>query len=100
MIMSIFVSYHSKDIEHVGFLDSENINNDSINEINNQYNEELIKSHKVENIVDNANNEDEMSFSQEVVSSSENENELSNDLKESIKSELLILNLVSKLLSL
>lgn len=28
MFMSIFVSYHSKDIEHVGFLDSENINND------------------------------------------------------------------------
>ena len=57
---------------------TQNINNDTVDEVNNQYHEELLKNQEVENTLD----ENEMSFSQEVVSSSENENELSNDLKE------------------
>ena len=57
---------------------SENINNDSVDEINNQYHEELLKNQEVENTLD----ENEMSFSHGIESSLENKNEPSNDLKE------------------
>ena len=61
---------------------SENLSNDSIDEVNNQYHEELIKNQEVENIIENTSDENEVSFSQEAISNSENENVISNDLKE------------------
>ena len=57
---------------------TENLNNDSVDEINNQYHEELLKNQKVENTLD----ENEMSFSHGIESSLENKNEPLNDLKE------------------
>ena len=61
---------------------SENVNNQSVNEINNQYHEELLKSHESEKIVENTSADDEMSFSQEAISKVDVEPEISNDLKE------------------
>ena len=61
---------------------TENINNESVNEVNNQYHEELVKSQEVENIIENTSNDDEKSFSQEVLNSSESIETPSNDLKE------------------
>jgi cell division protein FtsZ len=61
---------------------TENINNESVNEVNNQYHEELVKSQEVENIIENTSNDDEKSFSQEVLNSSESTETPSNDLKE------------------
>ncbi len=61
---------------------TENINNESINEVNNQYHEELVKSQEVENIIENTSNDYEKSFSQEVLHSSESTETPSNDLKE------------------
>ena len=61
---------------------SENINNDSINDINDQYHEELLKNQEVENIVENTSNEQETSFSEEAMSSSETHQEPLSDLKE------------------
>ena len=61
---------------------TENINNESVNEVNNQYHEELVKSQEVENIIENTSNDDEKSFSQEVLNSSESSETPSNDLKE------------------
>ena len=57
-------------------------NNHSVNEINQQYHEELVKNQEVENIVENTSNDNETSFSQEALSSLELEQEASNDLKE------------------
>ena len=57
-------------------------NHHSVNEINQQYHEELVKNQEVENIVENTSNENETSFSQEALSSLELEQEASNDLKE------------------
>ena len=61
---------------------SENVNNNSIDEVNNQYHEELLRNQEAQNIVESASDENEISFSQEAVSSSEPEQEISNDLKE------------------
>ena len=61
---------------------SENINNESIEQVNNQYHEELLRNQEAENIVDNTLNENEVSFSQEALSKSDNEQESLNDLKE------------------
>jgi len=60
---------------------SENIN-DSVNDVNNQYHEELLKNQEAENIVDNISEENEVSFSQEATETSEVEDEKSVDLKE------------------
>ena len=60
---------------------SENFN-ESVNEVNNQYHEELLKSQDVESIVENATLENEVSFSQEAMDSKEMELENSADLKE------------------
>tara|TARA_E500000178_G_C16971597_1_gene731204 strand:+ start:226 stop:1686 length:1461 start_codon:yes stop_codon:yes gene_type:complete len=60
---------------------SENFNN-SVDHVNNQYNEELLRSQKAENIVENTSAENETSFSQEVMNSSEDEGVTSNDLRE------------------
>ena len=60
---------------------SENIN-DSVNDVNNQYHEELLKNQEAEKIVDNISEENEVSFSQEATETSEAEDEKSADLKE------------------
>ncbi len=56
--------------------------NDTIDEVNNQYHEELLKNQDAKSIVENTSDENEMSFSQEAVAKPDNEQELSNDLKE------------------
>ena len=61
---------------------SENLNKDSVAEVNNQYHEELLRNQEAENIVDGTSSENEMSFSQEAVKPTEFEAELSTDLKE------------------
>ena len=60
---------------------SENFN-DSVDEVNNQYHEELLKNQEVENIIENTTNENETSFSEEAITPTETENEISNNLKE------------------
>ncbi len=60
---------------------SENFN-ESVDEANNQYHEELLKNQEVKNVVENTSNENEMSFSEEAIISSEQDQEISNDLKE------------------
>ncbi len=60
---------------------SENLN-ESIDEVNNQYHEELLKNQEVENIVENTSDENEMSFSKEAITTPENEKETLSDLKE------------------
>jgi cell division protein FtsZ len=60
---------------------SENFN-ESINEVNNQYNEELLKNQELENIVENNSEENEISFSQEALETNQTDQESSADLKE------------------
>tara|TARA_Y100000591_G_C21177857_1_gene380557 strand:- start:3 stop:494 length:492 start_codon:yes stop_codon:yes gene_type:complete len=58
---------------------------EDINEINNQYHEELLKNQEVESIVESSNNEDEVSFTQEAINAEKNsskEQEFKNDLSE------------------
>ena len=55
--------------------------NETIDEVNNQYHEELLKNQEVENIVENTSDDKEVSFSEEAISSSDKE-EVSGDLKE------------------
>ena len=55
--------------------------NETIDEVNNQYHEELLKNQEVESIVENTSEENEVSFSEEAISSSDKE-EVSGDLKE------------------
>ena len=61
---------------------SENINHSSVNEVNNQYHEELLKNQEVENIVEDTSNESETSFSEEAINLSETQKDNLNDLKE------------------
>ncbi len=60
---------------------SEGIQSQSVDEVNNQYHEELLKNQEAENIVENISEDNDTSFSQEVLSSSNTE-ESSYDLKE------------------
>ena len=60
---------------------SEGIQSQSVDEVNNQYHEELLKNQEAENIVENISEDNDTSFSQEALSSSDTE-ESSNDLKE------------------
>ena len=60
---------------------SEGIHSQSVDEVNNQYHEELLKNQEAENIVENISEDNDTSFSQEALSSSNTE-ESSNDLKE------------------
>jgi cell division protein FtsZ len=58
---------------------------EDINQVNNQYHEELLKDHQAESIIENASNDEEVSFTNEVISGAENllsETETDNDLKE------------------
>ena len=59
---------------------SENLNK-SVDEINNQYHEELLKNQEPESIVENVSNQDEVSFSQEAIEKTETDHSLSEDLK-------------------
>ena len=56
--------------------------NESVNDINNQYNDELIKNQEVESIVENTYGDNEESFSKEAMETNEPEKENSADLKE------------------
>jgi len=60
---------------------SDNLN-ESVNDVNNQYHEELLKNQDVEGIIESASEKTEMSFSQEAIETQENEQENSADLKE------------------
>ena len=58
---------------------------EDINHVNNQYHEELLKSHQAEDIVENSSNEEEISFTQEATQEHENlvnEADIKNDLSE------------------
>jgi cell division protein FtsZ len=55
--------------------------NETIDEVNNQYHEELLKNQEVESIVEDTSEENEVSFSEEAITSSDKE-EVSGDLKE------------------
>ena len=61
---------------------SENINEESVSDVNNQYHEELLKNQNAESIVENTSDENEISFSQEAITTSNPEQEALNDLKE------------------
>jgi cell division protein FtsZ len=60
---------------------SENFN-ESVDDVNNQYNEELLKNQEVENIVEDISAEKEISFTQEAIEQSDTSQEASSDLKE------------------
>ena len=60
---------------------SENFN-ESVDDVNNQYHEELLRNQEAESVVEDTSNENETSFSEEAFSPLETENEISNDLKE------------------
>ena len=60
---------------------SENFNQ-SVDEVNNQYHEELLKNQEAQSIVENTADDNEISFSQEAIDTSKPENENLNDLKE------------------
>ena len=60
---------------------SENFN-ESVDDVNNQYHEELLRNQEAESVVENTSNENETSFSEEAFSPSKPENEIFNDLKE------------------
>ena len=60
---------------------SENLN-ESVDDVNNQYHEELLKNQNVETIVENTSEGNEMSFAQEAIDTSNSEQEKSNDLRE------------------
>ena len=60
---------------------SENLN-ESVDDLNNQYNEELLKNQDAKNIVENISDQGEVSFSQEALVSSEMGQAPANDLRE------------------
>ena len=56
--------------------------NENINQINDQYHEELLKNQQAESLVENTNKDEENSFTQEAFGDSTSEEEIKNDLKE------------------
>ena len=56
--------------------------NETVDEVNNQYHEELLKNQEAENIVENTSEEKEISFSEEAVSATETDQNDTNNLKE------------------
>mgnify|MGYP001201862911 CR=1 FL=1 len=60
---------------------SENLN-ESVDDVNHQYNEELLKNQEAENIVENVSEQEEVSFSQEAIATPETDQTSSNNLKE------------------
>jgi len=61
---------------------SESTQNESVEDVNHQYHEELLKNQNAENIVENTSDDNETSFSQEALNSAELMDEPLNDLKE------------------
>tara|TARA_B100001121_G_scaffold11243_1_gene9405 strand:+ start:265 stop:1728 length:1464 start_codon:yes stop_codon:yes gene_type:complete len=61
---------------------NESVKKETIDEVNNQYHEELLRNQEVQNIVETTSSENEVSFSQEAVTENNTDNNLSNDLKE------------------
>ncbi len=61
---------------------NQSMNSQSVDEVNNQYHEELLKNQEIENIVENTSEVDEKSFSHEALESPETEKNDFNDLKE------------------
>ena len=61
---------------------SESIQSQSVDDVNKQYHEELLKNQEAEHIVENISEDNDNSFSHEALSSSNTEEESSNDLKE------------------
>jgi len=68
---------------------SENVNRtvsqEDINQVNNQYHEELLKNHQVQNIIENTSNDEEVSFAHEATTENEisvREEDTNNDLSE------------------
>jgi cell division protein FtsZ len=60
---------------------SENFN-ESVNDVNDQYHEELLKNQDIESIVENTSDENEVSFSQEAIEAHEKDEEKTSDLRE------------------
>ncbi len=60
---------------------NESLNNQTVDEVNNQYHEELLKDQEAKSIVDSTSDDEEKSFSQEAISN-ETEHNITNDLKE------------------
>jgi cell division protein FtsZ len=60
---------------------SENFN-ETVNEVNNQYHEELLKTQEAENIVESTTEENEVSFSEEALQNAQTQDENFSDLKE------------------
>ncbi len=56
--------------------------NENINEINDQYHEELLKNQQVESLVENVNEDQENSFTHEAIGELTNDDKINNDLKE------------------
>ncbi len=61
---------------------SESFQSQSVDDVNNQYHEELLKNQEAENIIENISEDNDTSFSHEALNSSNTEEESSNDLKE------------------
>jgi cell division protein FtsZ len=60
----------------------ETVANENINEINDQYHEELLKNQEVENVIENTFQEDETSFTKEAIDNTIVEDNSGHDLKE------------------
>ena len=58
------------------------VNNENINQINDQYHEELLKNQEVESIVENTAQDDESSYTKEAMEDTLQEDGIDNDLKE------------------
>ena len=52
-------------------VDSHSMKEENIDQINNQYHEELLKNQQAENIVENTSKEEEISFAQEAITESQ-----------------------------
>jgi len=64
---------------------SENLTEEDVNQVNNQYHEELLKNQQAESIVESTSNEEEVSFTEEATEENEtllNEENTDNDLSE------------------
>ena len=64
---------------------SENLTEEDVNQVNNQYHEELLKNQQAESIVESTSNEEEVSFTEEATQENEtslNEENTDNDLSE------------------
>ena len=61
---------------------NESLNNQTVDEVNNQYHEELLKDQEAKSIVESTSDDEEKSFSQEAITTDETEHNINNDLKE------------------